>query len=236
MAEIQVYKNRNTFVRNYSGILLKVIIPVFFVSVAVCLLLIITYGKSTIETVQADNQVYVQTEYSFSPYTITTEAPKLNRLESENYEFNSSTTHSDKRGYLFDMYFKDNNSPLYGTGDLFAAACDAYGAPKECVTVVAIAKHETDLCKYQNSFEMNNCWGWGGGGVHRVAFNDIGEGIFTVTRVLVQQYGIRYMLDPSLMERVFCGPDPECHEWGYRVRSLMTELRNYAMNKGIELN
>ncbi len=234
MAEIQVYKNKNISNHNYSGLLLKAVIPVFFIAVAICLLLLITYGRSTIETVQADNQVLP--EYDFSPYTVTTVAPKLNRVEDENYEFSSSTKLSDRRGYLFDMYFKDNNSPLYGTGDLFAAACDAYGAPRDCVTVVAIAKHETDLCKYPNSIEMNNCWGWGGGGQYRQSFSTIGEGIFTVTRVLVQQYGIRYMEDPSLMERVFCGPDPECHQWGYRVRSLMTELRNFAVSKGIELN
>ncbi len=233
MAEVRAYKTKFSSNRNITGLLIKIVFPVFLLTLAVTFLLLISYGKGSIGIVQAD--ISTESEYNFVSYTVTSEAPKLNKFDDQNYQFNSASTLSDRRGYLFDLYFQENNSPLYGTGDLFAAACDAYGAPRECVTVVAIAKHETDLCKYPNSYEMNNCWGWGGGGEYRVHFNDIGEGIFTVTRVLVQQYGIRYMLEPALMERVFCGPDPECHQWGYRVRSLMTELRNFATNKGISL-
>jgi hypothetical protein len=233
MTNQRVYKRVFRPETNTTVILIKLVLPVFLLVLGAFTILLITYTRGSVETVNADNDLTFA--FNFLPYTITSQAEKLNKVQSSTYQFNSSAKLTDKRGYLFDMYFKDNNSPLYGTGDLFALACDAYGAPRDCVTVVAIAKHETDLCKYKNSFEMNNCWGWGGGGEYRQSFKDIGEGIWTVTRVLVQQYGQRYMLDPRLMERVFCGPDPECANWGYRVLSLMTELRTYAKNKGIAL-
>jgi hypothetical protein len=57
----------------------------------------------------------------------------------------------DERAFILDEYFKANSSPLYGTGKYFVAACDQYGAPKDCITTVAIARAETDLCKYHNS-------------------------------------------------------------------------------------
>lgn len=233
MTNQHLYKRAFKPETDTTVILIKFILPLFLLSLTAFAFLFITYNIKSIARVNADNQVFQ--DHNFSPYTVVSEAENLNKISSNSYEFNSSTRLTDKRGYLFDLYFEENNSPLVGTGDLFAAACDAYGAPRECVTVVAIAKHETDLCKYQNSYEMNNCWGWGGGGEYRQTFKDIGEGIWTVTRVLVQQYGQRYMLDPRLMERVFCGPDAECAEWGYRVLSLMTELRNFAKIKGIAL-
>jgi hypothetical protein len=139
----------------------------------------------------------------------------------------------DKRIYVLDQYFKTRNSPLYGQANLFVEACDRFGAPKDCLTTAAIARHETDLCNYYNSAEMHNCMGWGGGGIYRTRFANFKDHIDVATDVLVNQYGIKYMIEPALMEKVFCGPDPECAGWGARVKQFMVEIDNYGESLGV---
>ncbi len=148
-------------------------------------------------------------------------------------DYNSKFKGIDKRVYVLDEYFKSNNSPLYGTADTFVESCDKYGAPKDCITLAAIAKHETDLCKYHNSAEMFNCIGWGGGGDNRLRFNNFEEMIDTSTKVLVQQYSYDMMVDPSKMETVFCGPQDECAGWGNRVKIIMNQIDEFSVSLGV---
>lgn len=140
----------------------------------------------------------------------------------------------DYRAYVLDHYFKANSSPLYGTGELFVKACDKYGAPADCLTVAAIAEAETDLCKYHTSATYYNCWGFGGGGEHRIYFQNWGESIDLVTDRLVNAYGLEYMIDPSLMERTFCGWEPGCTNWGTRVKFFMKKISDYPLSIGLD--
>lgn len=144
----------------------------------------------------------------------------------------SNVKSRDKRAYVLDLYFKANDSPLYGTGDLFVKACDKYGAPKDCITTVAIARNETFLCKYHNSAAMHNCWGFGGGGTDRWTFTSFPEAIDIVTNLLVNSYGNQYMIDPSKMEKVFCGPTPECVGWGNNIKYFMAEIDSFSEANG----
>ncbi|MBL8015613.1 MAG: hypothetical protein JNK26_05520, partial [Candidatus Doudnabacteria bacterium] len=139
----------------------------------------------------------------------------------------------DVRAFVLDRYFHDNRSPLYGTGSLFVEACDTYGAPYDCVVVAAIARAETDLCKYHTSATYYNCWGFGGGGAYRIYFSSWRESIFRVTDTLVNNYGIEYMVDPSKMERVFCGNEPGCTNWGNRVKFHMKIIDEYPLGMGL---
>ena len=164
----------------------------------------------------------------------------LTRLKNENnvsdtFSSNSNASFVDKRAYVLDRYFESNNSPLAGYGKTFVEACDKYGAPKECITVVAISYNETHLCKYPGSKEMYNCWGFGGGGVYRMTFGSFYESIDRVTRVLVQQYGLKYMEDPSLMDGTFCGNEEGCNGWGSKIKYFMRDLRNYAASLGVDM-
>jgi len=147
--------------------------------------------------------------------------------------YSGDFVYEDKRVYVLDQYFKSRNSPLYGQAIHFVEACDTYGAPKDCITTTAIARHETDLCKYIYSAEMHNCMGWGGAGEYRQSFNSFKEHIYVATDVLVNQYGVEYMIDPELMEDVFCGPQAECEGWGDRVKILMEELDSYSESIGM---
>lgn len=140
----------------------------------------------------------------------------------------------DKRVIIFDEYFRVNNSPLYGTANLFVAACDKYGAPRDCITVVAIAKNETDLCKYHISAQMKNCWGFGGAGIYRITFNSWEQAIDRVYDVLVNQYGVEYMLDPTKMEKTFCGTeDPACENWGNKIKTFMRQIDDFSAGTGL---
>ncbi|BCX14062.1 MAG: hypothetical protein KatS3mg085_594 [Candidatus Dojkabacteria bacterium] len=142
----------------------------------------------------------------------------------------SSTKSVDIREVVLEKYFE--NSPLSGTAHLFVEACDYYGAPRDCVTVAAIAKHETDLCRYYTSAQYYNCWGFGGPGIYRTRFNSFRESIFKVTDVLVNQYGNEYMIDPRKMEKVFCGPQDECIGWGSRIIYFMNQINNLSISMG----
>lgn len=138
----------------------------------------------------------------------------------------------DKRVFVLDEYFRVNNSPLYGTAQIFVDKCIQYGAPKDCITVAAIARAETDLCKYHNSATYYNCWGFGGGGPNRIYFQNWEQSIDRVYRSLVFSYGERYMLDPRLMERTFCGWEPGCTGWGKRVIFFMDQIDQFSIGLG----
>jgi len=140
----------------------------------------------------------------------------------------------DYRAYVLDEYFRAHNSPLYGTGKLFVESCNKYGAPRDCTTVAAIAHAETDLCRYHTSAAYYNCWGFGGGGEHRIYFANWGESIDLVTDRLVNAYGIKYMIDPSLMETTFCGSEPGCTNWGSRVKYYMKKISDFPIGLGLD--
>ncbi|MDZ4840107.1 MAG: hypothetical protein SGJ04_08885, partial [Bacteroidota bacterium] len=141
----------------------------------------------------------------------------------------------DERAYVFDQYFLANNSPLYGYGKLFVEKCDQYNAPKDCITIIAIARNETNLCKYSISAEMHNCWGFGGGGEHRLYFESFEASIDRVSKVLMEGYGRPYMENPSLMEGTFCGPQDECRNWGNSIKFFMKQIDEFGKSLGINL-
>ena len=158
----------------------------------------------------------------------------INRLfiDSEFYKGEELSV-IDKRIFVFEKYFEANNSPLVGHGDLFVKACDKYGAPKDCISLVAIAKHETNLCKYHISADMFNCLGWGGGAGSRVTFKSFDQMTDRAIDVLVNQYGVERMKDPTLMEKVFCGPQEECIGWGSRIIKIMDSIDQFAQDLGV---
>lgn len=140
---------------------------------------------------------------------------------------------ADKRVYVLDQYFLSRNSPLYGTAQYFVGACMKYDAPEDCTVAVAIASNETHLCTYHISAEQHNCWGWGGAGANRVKFPDFKTAIYRVTEVLVNNYGVDAMNDPSLMERKFCGPQEECRNWGEAIKIQMNQLEEFSKSIGM---
>lgn len=148
----------------------------------------------------------------------------------------SSVQMLDRRAFILDSYFAANDSPLTGTGRLFVDACDKFGAPKDCVVVAAIARAETDLCKYSTSAKNHNCWGFGGGGVHRIVFSTWQQAIDQVTKTLVNNYGIEAMNDPTRMEKVFCGSEPGCTNWGNRVKYHMRLISEYPKSIGFSFS
>ena len=139
----------------------------------------------------------------------------------------------DVRAYVLDSYFKMNKSPLEGSGELFVKYCEEFNAPKGCYHLPAITKHETDLCKYHNSAEMFNCLGWGGGYQYRMSFSNFEEMIKTSLDVLVNQYGNTYILNPSEMEDVFCGPEDWCRGWGNRIVYFYNSIDSYSESLGV---
>ncbi|MDQ6986066.1 MAG: hypothetical protein Q9M91_07445 [Candidatus Dojkabacteria bacterium] len=182
------------------------------------------------------DQFYVNAENSLQLELTEANDVIISRDESVKLEYSSSKSkliEEDVRVYVLNEYFKSRNSPLVGEAHHFVYYCDYYGAPKDCISVAAIARHETDLCKYHTSYDEKNCWGWGGPPGYRYKFDSIEQGIETATRVLVQQYGNYYMINPAEMEDVFCGPGPECIGWGFRVSQIMREMDDFSYALGV---
>jgi hypothetical protein len=184
-----------------------------------------------------NSQYYVSAEhkddsmgnYSFRLFQ---DIPSKRIIDEEFFRAEHINT-NDKRVYVLEKYFEHHNSPLKGQGINFVKACDKYGAPWDCISLVAIAKHETNLCKYHISAQMHNCLGWGGAGPYRITFNSFEDMINRATDVLVNSYGIERMDNPVLMEKVFCGPQDECIGWGRRVISIMNDINHFAEGLGV---
>jgi len=139
----------------------------------------------------------------------------------------------DYRARVFDLYFKKEDSPLYGKGQSFIDACDKYGAPKDCTLLPAIARIETNLCRTGISYVQFNCWGYGGSGENRINYPNYESAIDEITRRLMQGYTIQFFEDPEYGELTYCGP--HCYRWGDHVKQVQTELKLFAKEQGYEL-
>jgi|GEM_PF-1379056 len=151
-----------------------------------------------------------------------------------NDSFSQKLEIMDFRAVVFDEYFRRNNSPLYGLGSVFVDRCEKYKAPKDCTIMVAIARAETDLCKYPPSQAQKNCWGFGGSGQNRYDFSSYAEGIDVVTERLANGYGYKCMIDPRAMEMVYCGQRPSCQGWGEVILKFMDGINKLSIEMGYQ--
>ncbi len=134
-----------------------------------------------------------------------------------------NTTQYSKIAYVFDEYFKENNSPLYGFGQTFVDACEKFNTPEDCTLLPAIARVETNLCTTDISADQHNCWGFGGSGNNRIIYPDFKTAIFDITGRLMQGYGINFFNDPEIGELFYCGG--HCVTWGDKVKMEQNILK-----------
>lgn len=141
-------------------------------------------------------------------------------------------TEYDYRAFVFDAYFAEHNSPLHGYGRNFVEACDKYGAPHDCTTLLAIGWVETRNCTLDLSFEQRNCWGWGGAGENRVIFEDFDESIDYVIEKLMTLpfYGTEFMNDPVVGQFYYCGK--HCNKYGSYVQKERERISDFAVELG----
>ncbi|MBN1332040.1 hypothetical protein JW978_04115 [Candidatus Dojkabacteria bacterium] len=139
----------------------------------------------------------------------------------------------DSRGWVFDQYLKNNDSPLAGHGEDFVNACDKFNTPHDCTLLIAIAKVETNLCKTGISSKQYNCWGYGGSGENRIIYTSFEQAIDDITGRLMNGYRARFFEDPEAGELFYCGA--HCNSWGDKVKDVQNELKAYAKELGYEL-
>jgi hypothetical protein len=142
-------------------------------------------------------------------------------------------TKYDYRARVLDLYFKKNQSPLYGFGSFFVAACDKYGAPKDCTLLPAIGQVETGLCHTASSQKQHNCWGYGGSGANRIIYPNYDQAIDEITRRLILGYGKDFFNDPEIGELAYCGA--HCNTWGDKVKVYQQAIKNLAKANGYQL-
>jgi hypothetical protein len=134
------------------------------------------------------------------------------------------------QGHIFDLYFAQQDSPLYGYGEHFVEACRTYGAPEDCTLLPAIAKVETNFCKTDISAQQFNCWGWGGSGPNRILFNSFPQAIDTITRRLMIGYGERFFNDANFGGLTYCGR--HCVNWGNYVEEEKRRIDRFFESNG----
>lgn len=141
-------------------------------------------------------------------------------------------TEYDYRAFVFDAYFATHDSPLQGHGRDFVKACDKYGAPYDCTTLLAIGWVETRNCTLANSLNERNCWGWGGAGENRVHFNSFEESIdFVIHKLMTLSfYGEEFMNDPVVGQLYYCGQ--HCHQYGGHVQDERERISAFAEELG----
>jgi len=144
--------------------------------------------------------------------------------------FSSKFYNSNYRAYVFDKYFEKNDSPLYGYGQDFIDACESYGAPSDCLLMVAIAKAETNLCTTPGSNAQKNCWGFGGSGTNRIVWPDYKTSINEVTRRVMEGYGVRFFEDANNGKFYYCGS--HCDKWGNVVNGYKNEINEFGISLG----
>lgn len=203
-----------------------VILPAIIFLASLPIFIPIIYELEKQMNVQADEYNFQIRQYEFfaaNENTINQRQPSVKGLATVN------STSIDYRAVVLDEFFRRNDSPLYGYGKVFVEKCNQYNAPYDCTTLPAIAWVETRLCGYSFSHEQRNCWGFGGSNENRIYFKDYEEAIDLITNRLVNAYGPYYMVNPSSMQKVYCGP--HCESWGpgvqfmrYQISKLSEEL------------
>ncbi len=149
------------------------------------------------------------------------DSTSVTKLDATNYNY---------RARVLDLYFKKNNSPLYGHGQDFVDACRKYNTPEDCTLLPAIARVETDLCKTDVSAKQFNCWGYGGSGPNRIIYKSFPQAIDSITGRLMSGYGERFFLDPEAGELFYCGS--HCVTWGDKVKKVQKEIKDFARTNG----
>jgi hypothetical protein len=132
--------------------------------------------------------------------------------------------HESYQGYVFDLYFANNHSPLAGYGQNFIDACRKYGAPSDCTLMPALAKVETDTCKTGISAKQFNCWGFGGSGSHRIVYRSFPDAIDKITGQLMSGYGYNFFENAHIGALSYCGA--HCGSYGNHVESEKSRLKD----------
>lgn len=140
--------------------------------------------------------------------------------------------YTDYRALVLDKYFEKYNSPLFGYGKYFVAACDKYGTPYDCTFLSAIAYVETKLCTKALSAVQYNCWGWGGSGSNRIIFKNFPEAIDRITRGMASGYGIANLNNPYRLVGTYCGPNCNPY-WASSVEREQKAIDKIARDLGL---
>lgn len=198
----------------------------FYIILSAVISLLLTSIYSVAQNINTYNSKVLAVEDS------TNSSYSLEIKNEEDDKFSYKIEKIDYRVIVFDYYLKINNSPLQGLGSKFVESCDRYDAPADCTVVLAIARIETDLCKYLPSQTQQNCWGFGGADTNRYYFSSYEAGIDLVNKRLVFGYGKEFMIDPNTAEMTYCGPRESCSVWGDNVLNEMNNINNLSIQLG----
>lgn len=200
-----------------------IVLPVFILVSILPVALPIVYS---LEAEVVNNNIAIQSKH----LDVKSLSQAKTKVDIVRFESQLDSGTSDYRAIVLDEYFKRNNSPLLGYGQVFVDACNRYNAPYDCSTLPAIAYVETRLCTLDLSAAQRNCWGFGGSGPNRIWYKTYDDAIDMITDRLVNAYGPSYMVDPSSMQKTYCGQ--HCNSWGPAVQQQRYAINRLAIEMG----
>lgn len=134
-------------------------------------------------------------------------------------ETNIQITAGDARETILQRYLYKFDTPLANYTNEIISAADEYDL--DFRLLVAIARQESNLCKYIPE-GGHNCWGWGIHARGTLGFENYQQAIWTVSKGLRENY-----LDDGLTtpESIMTRYTPSSNgSWAYAVRLFMEEM------------
>ena len=113
-------------------------------------------------------------------------------------EKNQETAHvlsaNEARIEVLREFFARYNSPLEDFAENIVESADKYGIDYRLLP--AIAMQESTLC-LKSPKDTNNCWGFGIYDTKKTSFDNLAQGIETVSKTLSEQYHAQGLVEPQ---------------------------------------
>lgn len=125
----------------------------------------------------------------------------------------------DARVEVIKSFFNDYKSPLEPYAQNVVAAADKYDFDFRLLP--AIAMQESNLCK-KSPKNSNNCWGFGIYGKKMTTFDNYGQAIDTVSKVLSRDYINKGLKTPEEIQTKYTPSNKG--DWSFAVNHFMEAL------------
>ncbi|MEX2013109.1 MAG: hypothetical protein WD967_01770 [Candidatus Levyibacteriota bacterium] len=140
-------------------------------------------------------------------------------LPSAENNLTGEVVQKDARVEIVKSFFGDYKSPLEPYAQNVVASADKYDLDFRLLP--AIAMQESNLCK-KTPKDSNNCWGFGIYGKKVTTFDDYGQAIETVSKVLARDYVNRGLKTPEEIQSKYTPSNTG--SWAFAVNHFMNVL------------
>ena len=167
----------------------------------------------------SQGEVLGQATKFISPEAMTPGARVFAAMPDPSGQISYNVISADARSLILHEYLQTLDSPLQGHVSDILTAADTYNL--DFRLIVAIARQESNLCKYIPE-GGHNCWGWG---IHQrgtLGFDDYTQAIWTVSKGLREDYLDDGLTTPEQIMARYTPSSPGT--WAAAVSQFMGEM------------